>query len=107
MATVIIEKWSLVYAKTDPYKSPEQRQACLQGKVYRHPKHRDGKFVVTSRIVEVNKGSVNTKSGNTYVMGAMDPAYRQWVEAHFPDIDPDSPFHPKNDLATYVGQFNR
>jgi len=77
-----MENWAVV-EDYDPYMAPECRKSRLQGTVYGHPKHEDGKVLVTSSIKKidpVNK-TVTTSSGSVYELGAVDP---EW-EKQFPD----------------------
>lgn len=79
-----MENWAVV-EDYDPYKAPEDRKARLQGTVYGHPKHDDGKVLVTSSIQKIDlvNRTVTTMSGSVYELGAVDP---EW-EAQFPDAE--------------------
>lgn len=75
-----LNQWSIV-APLDPYKAPEQISVNLYGIVEGHPEHKDGRDITTSRIVgKTPEGHVRTRSGSTYELGDVDPAY----EAEYP-----------------------
>jgi hypothetical protein len=80
-----LENWS-VRTTGDGYTSPEYQTPYLAGTVFNHPnssRYYDGKDVVTSRIVEIDKETrtVITYSGTRYVLGKPDEMYLQWLEA--------------------------
>lgn len=79
-----LENWAVV-EEYEPYTASELRKARLQGTVYGHPKHDDGKRVVTSSIQKVDPvaKTVTTRSGSVYELGKVDP---EW-EAQFPDAE--------------------
>lgn len=66
-----LEDWSTIFTDPDPYKPPELQVMRLHGKAYGHPRHEDGKEVVTSRVVDLDlEGrSAKTRSGSTYTLG--------------------------------------
>lgn len=51
----------------------------LSGEVYDSPKHEQGKYIVTSRVVKVDSVNqlVTTKSGSVYELGAVHPNYEK------------------------------
>jgi hypothetical protein len=70
-----LENWSVTCRWDQPYIAPELK-TCLQGLVYGHPEFPDGETVTTSIIKEVTvEGHIVTKSGSTYELGEVDPAY--------------------------------
>lgn len=75
-----IENWSVTTDIQDPYLPPEQQRSCLQGEVYGHPSHEDGKYVMTTPIVDVKDKIITTQSGRVYELGAIDPKYLKWCE---------------------------
>lgn len=92
MAKIRIENWSVVASRTNPYCPPEAAPLRLTGEVYGHPKHYEGQFVETSRIVSFSGNRVVTRSGSRYVLGKICPKYRSWLERYCPHVDPDNPF---------------
>lgn len=76
-----IEAWSICANPADSYTPPELRAKCLRGKVFGHPKFRDGCEVTTSAICAVQAGQIVTASGSRYELGEPDAKY----EAVFPD----------------------
>lgn len=69
---VRLENWSTVFVDDDnPYRAPELRVMRLHGEVYGHPRHEDGKIVITSRVVDLDLGGrmAKTKSGSAYSLG--------------------------------------
>lgn len=79
-----LENWAMNYAANPaPFKAPEQAHYQLSGEVYGHPRFDDGTFVVTSRVVDVNKETeiVETYSGSEYELGVVHPEY----ELRYPD----------------------
>ena len=86
-----LENWFVKQALDDTgYKAPELCPACLAGEVYDHPKHEDGKLILTSAFVESDRenNTVTTKSGSVYTLGEVDPSYIKWLET----IDQTDPF---------------
>lgn len=79
-----MENWAVV-RDYDPYMAPELCKTRLQGTVYGHPKHDDGKVLVTSSIQKIDPvgRTVTTRSGSVYELGSVNP---EW-EAQFPDAE--------------------
>jgi hypothetical protein len=69
--------WSV---KTDTYAAPELGRNYLQGDVFGHPRHEDGKNVTTSRISKVKGRLVKTRSGSVYRLGRIKPEYRKFLK---------------------------
>jgi len=61
------------------YNSPNSSTLRLRGEVYGHPKHKDGRFIVTSRIVSISNGVFTTLSGSKYriTKEGVNPAYEE------------------------------
>jgi len=77
-----IEEWAVVHPTPDPHAAPETQTQRLGGKVFGHPRFKDGHRVTTSSIRGKNiSGEVVTKSGSSYELGEIDPGY----EKAFPD----------------------
>lgn len=74
-----LEDWYLGVDCEDPYMSPERHPKQLKGKVYGHPKHKDGKLIRTSNIKEV-RGNVVVTQNNEYVLGKVNMDYKEWCE---------------------------
>jgi hypothetical protein len=94
---IVIKKWSLVDSE-DPYLPPERRYAQLQGFVYGHPKHDDGKYVRTSMIVDADGRVVKTVSGSTYLLDEPEPEYLIWLEENGYKYDIKAPLLKKTNL---------
>ena len=73
-----IEQWSITAVQRSLYDPPEAQRFRLQGKVYGHPLHTDGKSLVTSDIVHVEGAHVETHSGSFYVLGEPNEKYVEW-----------------------------
>jgi len=71
----ILEKWAMIMA--DPFQAPEIATAVLNGLVYGHPRHHDGKRVSTSRVKGKRDGRVVTFSGSEYILGEVAPNYEK------------------------------
>jgi len=91
MALAQLENWVVVYANEDPYGAPEQAGIALKGRVKGHPRKRDGQLVRTSPITTVEGRVVTTQSGTQYRLGEPLPEYRQWLQEHRPEWDPENP----------------
>ena len=83
---VRIENWSVVSNAT-PYTAPEAILPHLQGNIYGHLNFEEGKFVHTSHIVRVEGRKIQTWSGHIYLLGKVDPKYKE----AYPDRDLDGP----------------
>ena len=81
-----LENWSVV-SNASPYTAPEAIVPSLQGTVYGHPNHEDGKHVITSHIVAVYGRKVQTWSGSIYELGTVDTKYQE----AYPGRDLDGP----------------
>lgn len=66
-----LKEWSFG-SNDSPYTAPECRSFVLGGKVFGHPKHQDGKNIITSTIVGKRNGCVVTRSGSEYEL--LEPA---------------------------------
>lgn len=77
-----LENWSVCFGSADPWRPPEGCASTLQGNVYGHPLHDDGKFVVTSVPVTIDKEKrqIKTYSGSVYVLGEPDKEWIAWLE---------------------------
>jgi len=77
-----IDEWC--FTSIIPYKPPMKYQQLisnkifLYGKVYGHPKYKDGKRITTSRVMECKNGVVTTRSGSEYKLLEPDPQYVEW-----------------------------
>ena len=75
-----LERWSL-FTESDVYTAPECLVYQVQGFVYGNPKFEDGKFVHTSRIVELNIEEGYAQTLNIrYELGEVNPNYTAWLE---------------------------
>jgi hypothetical protein len=79
---ITLKNWALV-SGDNPYRAPET-DLHLSGAVYGHPRHENGKNVVTSHIVEAVRdgdicGIIKTSSGSEYAIYASDvnPEYEK------------------------------
>ena len=80
-----LENWSL-YQNADRMRDdfPDsllhyRHDRCLTGQVYNHPKHPDGEWGSTSRVVVITRdGNARTVSGSTYALGTMEEAFRRF-----------------------------
>ena len=79
--SIRIEFWSVITTNANPYAAPELISPRLQGRVYGHPRIKDGEYVSTSTIIGVKNGLVLTRSGSEYQLGEVDPDY----ESAFPN----------------------
>ena len=71
---IVMQNWALFSLSQNPYQAPEVMGQALGGEVYGHPRHKDGKRVITSRIIEKGNGIVKTLN-TTYILGDVDPEY--------------------------------
>ncbi len=84
-----IENWSITSVGGD-YDPPECRHMQVQGNVYEHPLHSDGKYVRTSDVRAVNGREVTTKHSGVYTLGEPDPKYIEWCRqqgCHVPTLE--------------------
>jgi hypothetical protein len=91
-ARVRIENWS-VGEDADPYTPPECKRPLLQGEVFGHPSFPDGTFIRTSSIVSASPdGTLVRTRNNEYVLGAVQPEYREWLRINRPEWNEKHPF---------------
>jgi len=91
---VQLTEWSVghVSGKSDAYRAPEQGGLVLRGRAQGHPKHRDGRRVMTSHIVKVNGRTITTVSGSVYeLVGDPEPQYLEFLESIGKKYDRDNP----------------
>jgi len=72
------------------YDAPELMMSRLSGVVALH-KGRKNQKVSTSRMVEVDGRYIKTRSGTTYLLGKVNPEYRQWWEAEGNEWNEENP----------------
>lgn len=76
-----IENWSLCIRGYGSYMFPDEQRVSLQGNVYGHPKFKDGEFVVTSQVLDldISNGKAETRS-REYVLGQANPDWISWLK---------------------------
>ena len=72
-----LEHWSLRSRPLGLVQAPEEEDVCLFGVVVGHPRHRDGKEVLTSPVMHYDADRIITKSGSEYELGLVDPSYER------------------------------
>lgn len=77
-----LEDWGVV-GHDDPYTAPECRKYRLHGKVYGHPRFKDGDSVTTSSIDKTEGKLILTRSGSKYELGKVNSEY----EALYPNAE--------------------
>jgi hypothetical protein len=88
--TVKIELWSTT-VRGSAWITPELRETILQGYIYGHPKHDEGRRVHTSPIVKAEGRIVTTRSGTVYELGEPDPRWLRWLKANNLEYNEDNP----------------
>jgi hypothetical protein len=88
--SIKLEDWS-VTSYGSIYTPPENHAKLLQGTVYGHPGHDDGKKITSSPILFVKGRKVTTRSGSEYVLGKPDPKWIVWMRANNIPFNPDQP----------------
>ena len=92
-----LTKWSTTFHPGQAYTAPECRTISLIGIVDHHEAlHARGEFVegkpiCTSPIKSVEGRLVTTQSGSKYLLGAIDPDFREWLRSERPDWDHRNP----------------
>ena len=72
-----LQQWSLRSRRLGQWQSPEEEGVCLFGFVVGHPRHRNGKEVLTTPVIRCCANRIVTRSGNEYELGLTDPAYER------------------------------
>ena len=72
-----LEHWSLRSRPLGRVQPPEEDGVCLLGFVVGHPRHSDGKEVLTSPVMHYGANRIVTKSGSEYELGLVDPSYER------------------------------
>ena len=85
MATFKLSNWSVQHDNS-PYTAPEAIIKYLVG-----IRDSDNKRIRTSYYVRVNGIEVTTSSGSVYILGEVDPEYRQWLFDHNIPFDINNP----------------
>lgn len=91
---VLIHNWHIIATVPDAYTPPEQIVYILQGNIYGHPYHIEGKYVRTSRIISAKGRIIQTKN-TTYKLGRIDEDYRKWLKKNKPEWDYRNPIKTK------------
>lgn len=87
-----LEDWAAYSGRLmDPYRPPETAGIRLEGIVTGHPRHTDGKRVVTSYVVSASGKLVRTNSGSVYELGTVSPDYAKWCADSGIVLDPENP----------------
>jgi hypothetical protein len=78
---IIIEEWSLCIKSNNKHKAPETHMS-LSGFVYGHPKVKDGTYIETSILTDLNisQRQATTFSGNIYYLGRPDVKWVEWLK---------------------------
>lgn len=87
----VIHEWSTCFASNNPYAPPEARGLAIQGKVYGREGWEEGGQICTSNVVSVDGRTVKTRSGSTYRLGRIAPAFREWLRKQGREYDPRNP----------------
>lgn len=82
MKTVNIENWSM-FMDGSPLLAPELRKMYLQGNIHNHENFKDGTFVRTSSIqdIDLENGKVTTRN-TIYQLGKIDEEYLEFCEGN-------------------------
>jgi hypothetical protein len=88
---VHLQDWFVRFSPNRPYAAPEVSSTCLAGIVTGHPRKRDGKHVITSRIAAAEGRVVTTKSGTRYRLGCINRKYRRWLRKQKLEYKPKQP----------------
>ena len=86
--TVKLEKWCMCAL---PWQAPEVRETYLEGDVFGHPKHKDGKRIITSSIIKSEGRFVTSKTGTVYELGFLKPDYKEFLEKNNYPFDEENP----------------
>jgi hypothetical protein len=89
-----LQCWSLFSKPPGEWEPPEKDGVRVFGFVFGHPRHLDGKELLTSPVLRCCANRIVTRSGSEYELGSIDPAY----ERRYPGslrrlcvrLDPDS-----------------
>jgi hypothetical protein len=76
-----LQNWSLCARPPGGWQSPDNDGVRVFGFVFGHPRHLDGKELITSPVMRCFDNLVVTRSGSEYELGSIDPAY----ERRYPD----------------------
>ena len=85
----VLKNWG-VRGEPDPYRAPEITPSVLCGDVYHHPDHKDGTYIITSKIVNSLDTIVETLN-SYYELKEPCVTYTLWCESKGITIDPDNP----------------
>jgi hypothetical protein len=75
--TAQLQHWSLCSRRSGEWQSPDEDGARIFGLVFGHPRHFDGKELLTSPVVKRSANRIMTRSGSEYALGPIDPAYER------------------------------
>ena len=77
---IIIEEWSLCIKSNNVYKAPGA-QMSLSGFVYGHPKIKDGTYIETSILtdLDISQRQETTFSGSIYYLGRPEAKWVEWL----------------------------
>ncbi len=95
---VILSDWSIIGDTTPSNKYKPKNRMALQGNVYNHPYHKDGTFVITSEIKELNYKEKKALTVNTeYLLKEPNKKWSEWLKTNGYKIEDYSfykvPFH--------------
>ncbi len=98
MKPIRIDQWRTVHARPlNLFRSPESCGIAVSGVVApgEDPRMPEGCPITTSEIVSVDGHQFRTRSGTLYVLGTIDPKFREWLRVNRPNWNPEQPITMK------------
>ena len=86
---VHLQEWSVVMSG-DKYTAPECRRPRLTGLCKNHPKFPDNTRIYSSKILS-SEGRVVETLNTKYLLGRIDPKYREWIRDNYGSYDRANP----------------
>lgn len=85
-----LENWACIYDEKDFFTPPENRNIFITGIINNHPRHKDGKKVITSRVIEIKNNTVYTKN-SIYILGAPNKCWLNNIQDNGIEYDSNNP----------------
>lgn len=75
--------------------APPEMGIRLSGVVTNHPRKVDGMRILTTPVAKALGRTCTTESGTVYQLGSPAADYREWLQEHRPNWDPENPITVK------------
>jgi len=102
----VINNWSLELFHDDPLTAPEFNAGCIHGMVATDDGEKSVKTSIVTFICSSDGRHIETANGEAYVLGTVNPEYKEFVRSYSPDWDGTNMYWPLLDILLWKGRFD-